>query len=129
MAYELPGFKFTLEAGADLSSSQYKLVKVNSSSKVIACAATTDIPIGILQNKPVSGDAAEIMAIGISKVQADSALTAGNVFGTSSDGQAAPYVAGTDTTKYGVGIVIEGAGSTAGNLATVFINCTPNRLA
>ena len=117
----------TRKAGADLSSSQYKFVKLDTSGDVVACAAVTDIPYGVLQNDPASGETAEVMVIGISKVQGDADLTKGDQIGTSSDGQAAAYANGTDTTKYIVGQVLTD-NSTAGGYITAVINCAnPHR--
>lgn len=127
MAYEIPCFSITLPAGGDLSSSQFKFVKLNSSGQVVDIAAATDIPVGVLQNKPASGGAAEVMVIGISKVQGDADLAKGAQIGTSSDGQAAAYVNGTDTTKYVVGQVLLD-NSAAGGIASALINCAnPHR--
>lgn len=123
MAFEIPGFTDgTRVAGGDLSSSQYKFVKLNSSGQVVDIAANTDKPYGILQNAPASGGSAEVMLMGISKVQGDADLTKGNQIGASADGQAAAYVPGTDTTKYIVGEVLED-NSAAGGYATVAFNC------
>lgn len=125
MAYEQPGFVFgTCPAGADLSAAgnQYKFVKLNTSGQIVLCAAVTDNPIGILQNTPASGQPAEVMAFGISKLQGDADLTKGDLVGTSSDGQAAAYVHGTDTTKFIVGQVIQDNAVAAG-LVTVIFNC------
>jgi hypothetical protein len=113
----------TFKAGADLSSDQFKFVKLNANRQVILCAAATDVPIGVLQNKPdASGKAAEVMMTGISKVNSDAALTAGNLIGTASDGQADAKIAGTDTTEYIVGQVIQGSGAAA-EMAEASINC------
>src|SRR6185295_14988489 len=122
MAYEIPVLTHSLVAGGDLSSSKYKFVKLNSSGQVVDIAAVTDIPIGVLQNAPGSGGLAEVMMVGISKLQGDADLAKGNQIGTSSDGQAASYAAGTDTTKYIVGQVLDD-NSAAGGLITAAINC------
>lgn len=125
MAYE--GFQINIEgliAGADLSAAanQYKFVKMSSTDRtVVLCAAVTDIPIGVLQNTPASGDAAKVCAIGVTKVQGDADLTAGNIIGTSSDAQAAAYTV-ADTTKHQVGHVIVGNSAAAG-LITAFVVC------
>ena len=123
MAYEASQpLKLSLEAGADLSALQYYFVKLNSSGKAVAVAAVTDIPIGVLQNKPTSGNQAEIVVIGVSKVSADAAVTAGAQLGAAADGQAVSYVAGTDTTKCLVGQAITSAGA-AGVIFTAIVNC------
>jgi hypothetical protein len=130
MAYEIPGLVITLPAAGDLSAGQYKFVELNSSGQVAICDAVTDIPVGVLQNKPAAaGAAAEVMVMGVSKVQGDADLTKGNQIGTSADGQAAAYAAGTDTTKYIVGQVLED-NAAAGGLITAIINCAnPHRAA
>lgn len=117
------------KAAADLSTKQYYFVKLDSSGDVAVCAAVTDIPYGVLQNKPTSGETAEVMVIGISKVNGDADLSKGNQIGTAADGQAAAYTAGTDTTKYIVGQVIDD-NSAGGGYATAVINCAaPHRAA
>lgn len=121
--------KISLEAAADLSSKQYYFVKVDTSGKAAVCSAVTDKPIGVLQNKPTSGQAAEIVVVGVTKVSADGTLDEGDLVGTSADGQGAAYVAGTDTTKYVVGTAIAPAGA-AGVITTVVVNCAnPHRAA
>lgn len=123
MAIEIPVLKpgiFT--ASADLSGKQFYFVKLSGAGTVTVCAAATDVPIGVLQNKPTSGQAAEVMMLGISKVSSDAALSRGNLIGTSGDGQADAKTPGTDTTEYIAGQVISGSNS-AGGLATAAINC------
>jgi hypothetical protein len=129
MAWTIPGFSFTRVAGADLSSSQYYYVKLSTTDTVVVCAAATDVPIGILQNAPASGAEATIMVTGISKVNSNAALSIGNLIGTSGDGQADAKTAGSDTTEYVVGVVLESS-SGAGALATATVNClNPHRAA
>lgn len=120
-------FKITLEAGADLSSSQYNFVKLDSSGDAVECSAVTDKPVGVLQNKPTAGQAAEIVVVGLTKVSTNAALAIGDLVGTSSDGQAAAYVAGTDTTKYVVGTVLVTSGG-ADEITSILVNCAnPHR--
>lgn len=79
----------TLIAGADLSSDQYKLVKVDSTTRqVILCSATTDRPLGVLLNAPTSGQGAEVAVSGIMKVQTDGSVAIGNLVGPDADGLA-----------------------------------------
>lgn len=118
----LPG----LVAGADLSAKQFYFVKLSAAFTVVACSAVTDIPIGVLQNDPTSGQEASVCVFGLTKVNSDAALAVGDVIGTAADGQAAAYAAGTDTTKYLCGQVVQ-ASTAAGGYASAFINITPNR--
>jgi hypothetical protein len=122
MATELPVLPYSFEAGADLRTHQFKFVKLSADDTVILCAAATDKPIGVLQNKPNTGESAEVMLVGITKVQVDEALVAGDLIGTSADGQADKKVVGTDVTHFIAGQVITGA-ATAGELASALINC------
>lgn len=123
MAYEIANYvvKITMEAGADLSSDQYKFVKI-SSGKVILCAADTDAPLGVLQNTPKSGEEASVLVVGGSKVKASASLSAGVLIGTNGSGKAEVRTPGTTTTKYTVGTVILGAGAD-NELLTAVINC------
>jgi hypothetical protein len=130
MAWEIPGFSFTLPAAADYSAAgnQFKFVK-NVAGQATICTGATDKPIGVLQNTPKAGQEAQIMVTGISKVQGDANLAVDDLIGTSADGQADAKIPGTDTTEYVVGRVIED-NSAAGGLATCLINCAnPHRAA
>ena len=120
-------FKITLNAGADLSSSPYHFVKLDASGNAVECAAVTDKPVGVLQNDPTSGQAAEIVVVGLTKVSTNAALAIGDLIGTSSDSQAAAYVPGTDTTKFIVGTVLVTSGA-ADEITSVLVNCAnPHR--
>lgn len=117
-----------LIAGADLSAAanQYKFVELTAAYTVNICDATTDRVIGVLQNRPKSGEAAEVCVFGLTKVNSDAALSVGNQIGTAADGQAAAYAPGSDTTKYIVGVVVEASGA-AGGYATALVNCLAGR--
>lgn len=116
-----------LTASADLSaaSNQFKFVKLSAAGTVDVCNGATDKPIGVLQNRPVSGEAAVVVCIGVTKVQGDADLAYGAAIGTSADGQAATYSA-SDTTKYIVGTVLVD-NAAAGGYATAVIDCANPR--
>jgi hypothetical protein len=121
MAYEGAQLKLgNLTAAADLSAKQFHFVKLATATTVNVCTAITDVPIGVLQNTPTSGQAAEVCIFGITKVVADGNLAAGNIIGTSSDSQADAITRGSDTTVTVMGQAIE-AGS-AGQTVTMFLN-------
>lgn len=130
MAYEGVQIKLVgVTASADLSAKQFYFVKMSGDNTVTVCAAATDKPSGVLQNTPTSGQAAEVCVIGQTKLSSDAALTAGNLIGTSGDGQADAKTPGTDTTEYTVGFVVAGSGA-ADEIATAFVNCAaPGRAA
>lgn len=109
-------------ASADLSAKQYYFVKMSGVNTVTVCAAATEEPIGVLQNAPTSGQAAEVCVVGVTKVSSDAALTAGNLIGTSADGQADLKVWATDVTEFIVGRMLITPGAAAG-IGTAFVNC------
>ncbi|HOH80469.1 MAG TPA: hypothetical protein PLS25_02475 [Methanoregulaceae archaeon] len=57
----------TYEAAEDLSNDQYRIV-VLASGKVRRPDGATEVPLGVLQNAPGSGEAANVMLIGKSKI-------------------------------------------------------------
>ena len=130
MAYEIPGFKVTREAAADLSTKQFHFVKLDSNGRVAAIAAATDRPFGILQNKPSAlGIAAEIMVTGWSQIYCSANMAKGDMVGTSATGRAVAIVAGTDTTKYNLGTMVDD-GDADGEVGVIQFSClAPNRAA
>lgn len=115
MAFEIPGFTLTLEAGANLTTKQYHGVTVNSSGRVVSAGNGADA-IGVLQNKPNTGQAATIMVTGVSYIRvATGGLTAGDDVGMDADG-AAVNAATTDAI---IGIALETAA--AGTFGAVLL--------
>ena len=128
MAYDDPGVDIgTFTASADLSAKQYYIVKMSGDNTVTVCAAVTDVPIGVLQNKPASGEQAVVRVFGMSKVSADAPLAAGNIIGTSAAGQAQPVTQGSETTVYNIGQAV--TGGAAGTLQTALITIANGRAA
>ena len=123
MAYEFSNYsvKVTLVAGADLSALQYDFVKLDSNGRAVAVAATTDRPIGVLQNAPRSGEEAEVLIVGGTKLVAGGSITEGAALGTTNAGAARALTVGTDTTAYILGSAITEAAS--GEIFTAVINC------
>lgn len=114
-----------LSSGADYSAAdvgQDRFVKMSADLTIVICGGATDIPVGVLTNRPKLGEAARVCYSGTVKIQADATLTFGQQIGTSVDGQAAPYAAGTATTNRIVGTVIQGT-TNAGERITAIINC------
>ena len=124
MAYEFSNYsvKVTLVAGANLSAKQYNFVKLNSSGVAVAVAAATDLPIGILQNAPLSGEECEILITGGSKLVLGGTVAAGATVSPSAAGAGVAIVHGTDTTKYAMGQAVTGGAS--GEIVTVVVNCS-----
>ena len=76
-------------AGADLSSSQFLAVKLSTSAdRQVVLESTGGVQIyGILQNKPTSGQVADVCLFGISKAVVGAAVTRGDRLMTNSSGQ------------------------------------------
>jgi hypothetical protein len=123
MAYEIANYsvKITLVAAADLSSGQYKFVKLDNTGKAVLCSGATDKPIGVLQNAPISGQEAEVLVAGGTKVVAGGTVSIGNVVGTGASATGVALTVSTDATKYVVGTALSGAAS--GEVFTAVIDC------
>lgn len=108
-------------SGCTAATAQYRFVKFSADNTVVPCAATTDIPCGVLQAPCVAtGDPVEVVYGGETMLQADASTTAGTPIACSADGQAQTAVAG----QYVVGVPVNVAGATtAGTLITAVINC------
>jgi len=120
VAYEIPGRTITLEAAADLSASQFHFVGVNSAGKAalaILSTGTGDV-LGILQNKPIAGQAASIMIDGVSKVVSQgSTLAAGDLVGNSTSAKANVVAAG-DMIR---GTILYGSSGSTGRVLTMVL--------
>jgi len=76
----------SFEAGADLSASQYKAVKLNSAGKVVAIAAATDTVIGVLADTPTLGQAALVINAGFTRCKLSGTVAAGDYLKIDADG-------------------------------------------
>jgi hypothetical protein len=105
MAWECPSYMLPgIEAGADLSAKQYYCVKLNSSGKAVLASVAGESVVGILNNKPTSGVAAQIMAQGVSKAIVGTAgVTANSPVAVDANG-AIVNAAGSDVV---VGVALE----------------------
>lgn len=66
------------QAGADLSSSQYLLVKRDSTvGRWILATAVTDSQVGVLQNAPASGEECDVVIFGRAFAKVGAAITIG----------------------------------------------------
>jgi len=106
----------------DLRLKQYYGVKLSADRTVILPTADTDIPVGILMNKPNEGEMAEVMVIGRAPIAIAEALTAGQMIRVASGGLIA-LAEVSDTTTYVVGQVVEHAG-VSGEIAEAIVNFT-----
>lgn len=120
MSFTKQGISVGMVAGADLSAAQYRFVKLDGDS-VVLCAGTTDLPVGVLQNAPLSGEHAEVMISGITPVKAVAAgLAAGAKLATNAVGRGQAAV----STQNVVGQVLLAAPATVDAEATCAIDCS-----
>lgn len=107
-AFEIPGGRFSLPAGANVE--RHRFVSVNSNSAGITATASTQI-VGVSMNKADAGQVLEI-ADGIVIVEASAAITAGTAVYSAADGR----VASSGTVIAGIAIT---SAKAAGELVTV----------
>lgn len=123
MAVQNKQIVYPFKAAGDLSTKQFYFVKLSAAHTVDVCSGATDKPIGVLQNKPsAAGQEAEVCVVGWTKVSSNGSVSAGDLIGTSGDGQGDTKAAGTDTTEYICGQAIT-AGTTAGDVFEAIIDC------
>lgn len=94
MSYNLVGQCVTLEAGQDLSASQYFFVAVAADGQVDP-AGDGAYAEGVLQNDPsAAGRAASVQISGISKVVAGGAVSVGDAVASTAAGKATTAATG-----------------------------------
>jgi hypothetical protein len=107
MAYEIDVLDVTLLAAGDLSTYQYRFVKLSADNTVTVCG-NGEQAIGILQNKPsAAGQAARVRVFGVSRFSNSTAgaIAFGVLLGSAANGQG---VAVTADKAYYNGVVIDG---------------------
>ena len=81
----------SFKAENDLSAKQYYAVELSAADQVDVCDGAGDIPIGILQNKPEAGEAAQIRILGRTRAVSDGTagggITVGCWVGTDANGK------------------------------------------
>ena len=122
MAVEVLGKKIGHEsASADLSSHQFKCIVFGSSG--VALASSGGKCDGILQDKPLAGQACEVAIDGMSKVVASAALAKGVNVAVGTSGKIKAAASG----DYILGTLME-ASSADGDIVSVLMT-RPGRLA
>ncbi len=108
MATKQATVSISLKAAADLSLKQHLFVELTAAQTVNVCNATTDLAIGVLNNKPdAAGKAAEVDILGTTKVVAGAAIAAGARVSPTAAGKAQTTVA----TQFPRGVALEAAGA------------------
>ena len=118
MAYEMDVLDITCIAAADLSSYQYRFVKLTADNTVNVCGAGEQA-IGVLQNKPIAGAAARVRVFGVSRITNGTAgaIAYGAKAMSAADGKV--VASSTDKDVY-FGIVLDGV-SNVNEMVTVLI--------
>ena len=115
MATENISLKHTLVAAADLSSSQYCAVDIDTNGKA-ALPSAGGRAIGVLQNDPISGAEATIALFGVTKMILGGTVAKGDFVKVDAAGKAVATSTATDKV---VGICVEGGAS--GNTGSVLL--------
>lgn len=109
-------------AGEDLSAKQYRFVKLDTDGTLIACTATADRPLGVLQNSPGDGQVGLVCVSGVTKIIAGGSASVGNpVFTSASATAVTAAVGGAASAMYVAGTFLEGAA--AGQVVSAVVNC------
>ena len=110
MAVENKILDLTYAAAESLASDQYRIVVLDATLGTVRRPnAATDIPFGILQNAPASGEAAVVRVLGVSKVVLGATLARGSIIGCEYVGAAdAGKAQAAVATQYPVGILLDG---------------------
>lgn len=109
MAYEIPGFTFTLPSGADFTAgAQFRFGAVTAAGTVIN-PTLGGLVIGVRYSKARLGEAATIVHSGIALVESgDATIVAGSLISTTVNGTAKVAAVG----EYVVGQAMEASAAT-----------------
>ena len=91
MASESYGWDESFKAETDLSAKQYYAVEMSAADQVDVCDGIADKVVGVLQNDPTTGHAAQVRIMGLTKWVSDGTaaggISAGTLVGTSAAGK------------------------------------------
>lgn len=119
MAYEIPGFSFTLPAGADFSNTaQFRFAAVSNTGTAVAPAAGGSV-VGVRYTKSKSGEATTIVGTGIAIVESgDNTIVAGTKVTTTNVGTAKT----ANANELIAGIALEASTATGIQIAVLLTN-------
>lgn len=120
MSYEKRAFGETFAAAADYSAKQFWPVKLTAANQVTVCSGATDVPIGILQNKPKSGEGADVLCLGVTRAVSDGSGTAIAVGDWVGVGAAGKLVKKATDKDFAIGRALE-ASSADGTVISVLL--------
>lgn len=108
MSQQIAAFEKTLVAGEDMTAKQFYIVQLDATGKAEVAEGATDLILGVLQNKPNTGEAALYRFLGTAKVIAGGSVAIGDWVTTDSAGKA---VATTTDGNITIGRALEAADS------------------
>lgn len=120
MATEIDVFSDSFKAENDLSAGQYKCVELSAEDQVDICDGATDFVLGVLQNKPLAGEAAEVRIHGITKAVSDGTtpIAVGDILGVDTSGRVVKLTAAAGAKSLGRALQ---ASSAAGTIISVLL--------
>jgi hypothetical protein len=108
MATEIRGLCVgLLTASADNRTNQLRFVKSSGNLTGTVCAAATDKPIGVLQNKPNTGEVMDILVTGVTKMILGGTVAAGDDLTSDASGRAITAVANAGANRI-MGVALQG---------------------
>lgn len=119
-ATEVEPGPLTLQAGEDLSTFQFHGVVLRTDGQLDAYDTITEVPFGVLQNKPdAAGKAALVVYIGVTKLALGGTVASGAQYSFNSSGKAITFVKDTNSTTFSAGIMILGGDSGEEGFGTI----------
>lgn len=94
MSYKNFQETMTFRAASDLAADQFKIVELTSDAHRVDLSAVGDLPVGVVQNHPNSGEAATVALSGVTKVVAGGAVLAGKKVSAAATGFATQTISG-----------------------------------
>ena len=94
MAKQYDGQDPSFKTYDDMSTSQYRFVRVRGEDTVDVCSATTDIMLGVLHTEGDTGQGVIVRTHGHTKIVLGTTITAGQLLGTDNVGRATPLTVG-----------------------------------
>jgi hypothetical protein len=111
MGYELAQTCVSLVAAADLSALQFTFVIVDGDGKAAANISAGGWAFGVLQNKPIAGETAQVAIAGVTKIVAGATITPDDKIMSTNAGKADVAVAAASPGNFARGQALEGGAS------------------
>jgi hypothetical protein len=83
-----------IKAGADLSAKQFCFVKFGATKETVVACGNAEMPLGVLLNKPLADEEAEVAVLGGAEVKCAGVIPVGGHVGSNADGEAVEVTTG-----------------------------------